>query len=220
MHAMDPFAVLGVSPGAAPQEAAAAYRRLAKRWHPDRGGGAAAARRMAEINAAYDLLRAGAWQHDRLRGRATQPAPRANGDGVAAAAAAAAARRRRAGAWLSDALRHALGRELLLALEDGEDIAVVTPAATWASPRTLLAVSDRRLLWLLDDLPSHRVRTLGFRHVAEIGHRLRRPLRRVAVLTVRTTTDRRLAFAELRPATAAAISAHVSARLPSGRTTR
>jgi curved DNA-binding protein CbpA len=31
---MDPFATLGVTPGAAPDELAAAYRRAAKRWHP------------------------------------------------------------------------------------------------------------------------------------------------------------------------------------------
>ena len=61
---MDPFAVLGLDPASSPQEAAAAYRRLAKEWHPDRAG-VDAARRMAEINAAYDLLRAGDWQRRR-----------------------------------------------------------------------------------------------------------------------------------------------------------
>ena len=52
---------------------AAAYRSQAKRWHPDRGGGEEAARRMAEINAAYDLLRAGAAQ----AARRPEPTPRA-----------------------------------------------------------------------------------------------------------------------------------------------
>ena len=61
---MDPFAALDLPPGASPEEVASAYRSLAKRWHPDRGGGAAAAARMAEINAAYDVLRAGAWQRE------------------------------------------------------------------------------------------------------------------------------------------------------------
>ena len=64
MAAVDPFAVLGLDPASSPQEAAAAYRRLAKEWHPDRAG-VDAARRMAEINAAYDLLRAGDWQRRR-----------------------------------------------------------------------------------------------------------------------------------------------------------
>src|SRR4051812_9541567 len=130
---MDPFDALDLPSGASAQEAAEAYRRLAKRWHPDRGGGAAAAARMAEINAAYDLLRAGDWQRE-------PPAPQ---DAVSRVAAGRAP----AGAWLAEPLRRALGRELLIALDDAEDVALVTPAATWASPRTLLAVTDRRPPW-------------------------------------------------------------------------
>jgi hypothetical protein len=194
---MDPFAALELPPGASAQEIGAAYRRLAKRWHPDRGGGAAAAARMAEINVAYDVLRAGAWQRDappaqERVSRVTRP-------------------RNLAGAWLPEPLRRALGCELLVALEESEDVTLVTPAATWASPRTLLAVTDRRLLWLLDDAPTHRVRSLRYTAVAEVGHRLRRPFRRVAVLRVRTTTERSFSFSELRPATAAAIAGHVAA---------
>jgi DnaJ domain len=193
---MDPFAALEVPPGATPQDVADAYRRLAKRWHPDHGGGAAAAARMAEINAAYDVLRARAWQR-------AGPPPQEAVTRVAGSRVAA-------GAWLAEPLRRALGRELLVALEAEEDVALVTPAATWASPRTLLAVTDRRLLWLLDDAPTHRVRSLRYAAVAEVRHRLRRPLRRVAVLLVRTTHGREHAFSELRPATAAAIAGHVA----------
>ena len=54
-----------------------------------------------------------------------------------------------------------------VALDEGEAVALVTPAATWASPRTLLAVTDRRLLWLLDDAPTHRVRSLPYTAIAE-----------------------------------------------------
>src|SRR3954469_7081096 len=115
-----------------------------------------------------------------------------------------------AGAWLAEPLRRALGRELLVALDEAEDVALVTPAATWASPRTLLAVTDRRLLWLLDDVPTHRVRTLRYGAMTEVTHRLRRPLRRVAVLRIRTTAGRVLSFSELRPATAAAIAGHAA----------
>jgi hypothetical protein len=196
-RAMDPFAALELPPGAPPQEIGAAYRRLAKRWHPDRGGGAAAAARMAEINAAYDVLRAGAWQ------RAAPPAQ----DAVTRVPTAG---RTAAGAWRAEPLRRALGRELLVALDEGEDVALVTPAATWASPRTLLAVTDRRLLWLLDDAPTHRVRSLRYGAIAEVTHRLRRPLRRVAVLRLRTTSGRVHSFTELRPATAAAIAGHIA----------
>src|SRR3954469_10318014 len=137
---MDPFAALELPPGASPEDVAAAYRRLAKRWHPDRGGGAAAAARMAEINAAYDVLRAGAWQREGPPPQDAVSRVSVSGRGVA-------------GAGLAAPLRRALGRELLVALEDAEDVALVTPAATWASPRTLLAVTDRRLLCVLDYPP-------------------------------------------------------------------
>jgi hypothetical protein len=195
----DPFAVLGVAPNASADEVAAAYRSLAKRWHPDRAEGPQAARRMAEINAAYDLLRSERWLARRGR---SDPPP---------APTTSVTRRGRAGAWLSEPLRRALGRELLGALEDGEEVAMVTPASTWASPQTLLAITDRRLLWLLDDAPTHRVRALRFRDVAAVEERAGRPLRRSATLRVRTSAGRKLAFADLRPATAAAIARHVAA---------
>ena len=195
----DPFAVLGVERGASPEEVTAAYRRLAKRWHPDRAEDRDAVARMAEINGAYDLLRSERWLE--LRGH---PAP-----GEPAVAASAAPRAR--GAWLPDGVRRALGRELLLALEDGEQVGLVTPASTWASPQALLALTDRRLLWLLDDVPTHRVRSLRLRDVASAQARVRRPLGRTAMLRVRTTAGRRLTFAGLRPATAAAIARAVGA---------
>lgn len=195
----DPFAVLGVAPNASAEEVAAAYRSLAKRWHPDRADGPQAARRMAEINAAYDLLRSERWLS--RRGRSDPPAT----------PTAAGARRRRSGAWLTEPLRRALGRELLGALEEDEAVAMVTPVSTWASPQTLLAVTDRRLLWLLDDAPTHRVRALRFRDVAAVEERAGRPLRRSATLKVRTSAGRKLTFADLRPATAAAIARHVAA---------
>jgi DnaJ domain len=188
---MDPFAILGVAPGAADRELSAAYRELAKRWHPDRGGGEEAARRMAEINAAYDLLRATEQQ-------AALPRPERP--------ARATARR---GGWLGDPLRRALGPELLDALSEGEDVRLVCPVSTWASPRAILAVTDRRLLWLLDDAPVSRVRTLAFRDVAAVSHQLRRPRRRVATLTVRTIGGARHSFSELRPQTAATIERQV-----------
>ncbi|MGH2941230.1 MAG: J domain-containing protein, partial [Solirubrobacteraceae bacterium] len=53
---MDPHAVLGLDAGASVDEAARAYRDLAKRWHPDRAG-EAGAMRMIELNVAYELLR-------------------------------------------------------------------------------------------------------------------------------------------------------------------
>jgi len=191
---VDPFTVLGVAPGASPEEVAAAYRDLAKAWHPDRRG-EAGEDKMAEINVAYDLLRAGEAQRRGSR-RPARPA---------------AAQPAGKGAGLSPALRRALGPELLDALAVGEDVRLVTPASTWASPRTILALTDRRLLWLLDDAPVARVRTAPLRDVVEVEARSRRPRRRVATLQLKMTSGRRHAFADLRPHTAAAIERQVRA---------
>src|SRR4051794_10877717 len=127
---MDPWAALGLEPTASSAEVTAAYRRLAKRYHPDRAGDRGA-QRMAEINAAYDQLRDGV------------------GEPSAVAAGAGAVR----GAWLRDEIRAALGPELLRVLSDQERIDMVVTASTWASPHTLLAVSDRRPPWVLRPAP-------------------------------------------------------------------
>jgi hypothetical protein len=191
MRRVDPYAILGVSAMAGEKEVSSAYREQAKRWHPDRGGGEEAARRMAEINAAYDLLRAGFAHH-------ASPPPRPP------------SRRRAArGSWLSEAVRKALGPELLEALSDREAVRLVTPTSTWASPRAVLAVTEKRLLWLLDDAPVARVRSLAFRDVATVGLRVHRLRRRAATLSVKTTGGRRHSFADLRPQTAAVIERHL-----------
>lgn len=54
---MDPYKVLGVSTDATDDEIKQAYRRLAKKYHPDANpGDQVAEQRMKEVNAAYDLL--------------------------------------------------------------------------------------------------------------------------------------------------------------------
>ena len=54
----DPYKVLGLSPGASDEEVKAAYRKLAKKYHPDLNpGNERAAARMNEINAAYDQIK-------------------------------------------------------------------------------------------------------------------------------------------------------------------
>lgn len=53
----DPYKVLGLPSTATDDEVKQAYRRLAKRYHPDANpGDKAAERRMQEINAAYDEI--------------------------------------------------------------------------------------------------------------------------------------------------------------------
>lgn len=200
-HAVDPHAVLGLEPGASPDEVQRAYRALAKRFHPDRAG-REAGEMMISINAAYDLLR------EQLEsGAEPMPPP----------PAPTAPPERRAGDWLSPAVRRVLARELLLALEDGEGVVDVVLTATTDSHDVQLAVTDRRLLWLRDDAITGRVRTLRFRDLAAVETRRGGLLRRAVELRARAVDGRRVRFFELRPELAerlaAVISAHAVRRL-------
>ena len=199
MGAMDPHDILGLTRDAASEEVAARYRELAKRWHPDVAG-EEGARKMAEINSAYDLLRSGVWQARktaRARHRPTPPTPTPTSKRP----------RRPAGDWLDEPTRRALGPELLGALQRDEPVTLVTPVSVWASPQALLAVTDRRLLWLLDDAVSGRVRSLGLDAITSVETRLAWPRRRTATLRVGRRSGRRpVAFSDLRPETAHAIA--------------
>ena len=195
--AVDPHAVLGLSSDATLDEAAEAYKRLAKRWHPDVMGAEGLAR-MTELNVAYELLRA---------------SHRARPPGAAPSVETPIPGRDRLGDWLPDAIRGALGPELLSVLEADERIDLVTPTATWASPSTLLAVTDRRLLWVLDDAVSNRVRTLRFRDVQRSEQGPMRLRRSRSQLRVQPRYGRRRwTFSDLRPATAVAIAGLVRDR--------
>lgn len=58
--ARSPYEVLGVSPGASKDEVTKAYRRLAKKYHPDLNpGDKSAEKKMSEINAAYEAIKSG-----------------------------------------------------------------------------------------------------------------------------------------------------------------
>ena len=62
----DPYATLGVARGATPGQVRAAYRRLAKRYHPDVHADARATEQMRRINQAWEILSSAARraQHD------------------------------------------------------------------------------------------------------------------------------------------------------------
>ena len=57
---MDPYKVLGVSPSASQEEISKAYKKLAKKYHPDLNpGDKYAQEQMSKINQAYDIIRSG-----------------------------------------------------------------------------------------------------------------------------------------------------------------
>ena len=54
----DPYQVLGLSPNATDEEVKQAYRRLAKKYHPDLNpGDPVAAKKMQQVNAAYEQIK-------------------------------------------------------------------------------------------------------------------------------------------------------------------
>ena len=63
--------VLGLGPGAGPEQITRAYRALARAWHPDANPDPASPARLAEIVAAYRLLRPAA--QDRIRPQQLTP---------------------------------------------------------------------------------------------------------------------------------------------------
>jgi curved DNA-binding protein CbpA len=126
---LDPYRVLQVVPTAEQEVIVAAYRALARKYHPDRDASAAAAFRMRELNLAYKIVREAAVRaaHDRGRrmaaavaasasppvapaiSRATarwRPEPRAAGRGPGADGGSRLAFGRYAGWSLREIARH------------------------------------------------------------------------------------------------------------------
>ena len=70
---MNPYEVLGVSPGADEETIKKAYRELVKKYHPDKYVNSPmadiASEKMKEINRAYDMLTGQSRQHLAKSGR-------------------------------------------------------------------------------------------------------------------------------------------------------
>jgi curved DNA-binding protein CbpA len=83
---LDPYRILQVPPDAAHSVIVAAYRALARRYHPDIVGDGAA-RSMIELNAAWEILRdpVRRREYDRQAGASRPPSGNAQANGVGAA---------------------------------------------------------------------------------------------------------------------------------------
>jgi hypothetical protein len=197
---VDPLAVLGLAPDASPDEVHRAYRALAKRFHPDRAG-ANEGEMMISINAAYDLLR------DRLEeGHGAAPTAVRHEPGPALPDTIIA------GAWLAPNVRRVLARELLQALEPGEQVDDVVLTSTSDAHDVQLALTDRRLLWLRDDAIMGRVRSIRYRDLNDVQARRSR-FGSGGQLRVRSgPTGRWLRFFDLRPEVLQRVTARISAR--------
>jgi hypothetical protein len=194
---MDPHAVLGIAQDADADVVTQAYRELAKRHHPDHSTGDGA--RMAQINAAYEQLKRQVAEH-------AKPPP-----------GKAPARRHVPGDWLPPLIRRQLGSELLDVLEPQEPVLLVADAATWDSPTVRLVLTDRRFVWLRDDAPVARTRSLRYALIERAEGRHARRGR--AELRLHPRDARRVTFAALAPDTLDAILHIVRPRLTAGRAT-
>jgi hypothetical protein len=198
MDGVDPHAVLGLDPGATPDEVQRAYRALAKRFHPDRAG-EGAGELMVSINAAYDLLRDLLVEDAEAAGRRSAPPGPPE-------------RPAHQGAWLAPGVRRVLARELLSALEPGELVDEVVLTSTGDSHDVQLVVTDRRLLWLRDDALVGRVRYLRHREISRVERRVAGRLRGGAQLRIRASDGRRVRFFDLRPEVLSRLTATIAAR--------
>ena len=185
----DPYAILGVSRDAPLNEVAAAWRRLAKEWHPDLRGDAHALARMVTLNAAYERIRSERSERSERSGGgggggAPAADPSARGEGSAPRRPAARRGGREAGWWLSADVRRALGPELIRALREREHVREVVRCHSGGSS-ALLVLTESRLVWLLDDLVLGRMRALELASIETVARPRPRRWRRGAALRIR-----------------------------------
>ena len=107
-------------------------------------------------------------------------------------------------------MRQDLGVELLGALREGEQARLVKRAGRSGAGPAKLALTDGRLLWLLEDAVTARVDWVRFGIVAGVERRRGR-LGRRAVLRLRTRTGRRVTFGDLEPGAADTIAERLAA---------
>ncbi len=177
----DPYAILGVSRDAPLHEIAAAWRQLAKQWHPDLRGDANALARMVTLNAAYEKIRA---ERSERSGARPSAAGSSGREEEARRRGGARRDRRPPGWWLAPDVRRSLGPELLRALRERERVCEVVRCHSGGS-RALLVLTEARLVWLLDDLVLGRVRAMALASIESVTRPRPRRWRRGDALRIR-----------------------------------
>jgi curved DNA-binding protein CbpA len=144
------FRLLGVAPDATPEAVRAAWRAMVRAYHPDqyRGDKEAASRRLAELNAAFDVV------------SAAQPKTSVKSSRQRATAQSDRDARRRAARRATEARQHA--ETLRKAEQQARKEAALRRAATRASTRPQSA-AERGFGAALSALtPRGRARHIGF----------------------------------------------------------
>jgi hypothetical protein len=142
---------------------------------------------MVQLNEAYQQVlaeRSARGRPGEGRGRPTRPASGVRGSSAGGRERTSDAARRSVGWWLPPPVRRALGPELLRALTERETVRDVVLCHAGGSS-ALLVLTERRLLWLLDDLVLGRVRTLPLAAIDEVERPRPRRWRRGMALRVR-----------------------------------
>jgi curved DNA-binding protein CbpA len=184
---VDPYKTLQVDPEAEDEVVQAAYRRLARKYHPDVASGAEAAARMAAINAAWALIgkpeRRVAYDAERTRStrRGLRPA---TSRGPAASRASANASGQAEGEplassppppesvsrdWTSGRSSEGGGYDESMRMPEGVGAAGAPPGQPWGSVLTF----GRFAGWSLGEVARHEIEYIEWLDRAPIGRQYR-----------------------------------------------
>jgi curved DNA-binding protein CbpA len=185
--AIDPYKVLQVDPEAEDEVIQAAYRRLARKYHPDIAATAEAATRMAAINAAWELIGDPAARQDFDRARSIEskapltpapapetthasPAPRAPASGPSASAPAEPEIVSRD--WTSGRSSHGSGYDESMRKDQGLGAAGPPPGR----PSGTVLNFGRYAGWSLGEVARHDLEYIEWLDRAPIGRNYRQEI--------------------------------------------
>lgn len=154
------YATLGLAPGSSARDVRRQFKKLVKRWHPDRFGSdpqgqSEAAQRMREINAAYELIQSAD------RAPAASTAPTRADPGVTHAEP-------------RDRVSQTLGRSavegIVRSIGTESPVDVVFAFLAWSWPLFLaLLINPPRYQWLQDELAGRPHSSVAFWQLLLVG---------------------------------------------------